>query len=638
MMYLQIVYDRLVNRLQMGRRARAQAARRRRVRLALEELEDRTVPSGTGFTLGPLVQVSGPSPFAGCTDPGFGNGPTFADAEVEPTVAVDPTNPNHVVTAWTQDDTVGIVAGVSFDGGMSWGSVVIPGLTTCSGGTRLIAGDPWLSFAPNGDLYASAVTLDDPNVGGAGGIMVSKSTDGGLSWTGPIAISNNTNELATDDKASITADPTNANDAYIVWDRSSLPQGILHRSSQPLFGITGVEQPTLFSQTTDGGQTWSAPRVLYDPGANAGTIASRIIVEPDGTLVALTCEQDAFKNDAHGGQFQQYLVVLRSKDQGQSWQGGPIFAAQFQTIDPFDPETGVPIRTGSQNFSRTSNGGGVFFDAAVDRNNGNLYAVWEDARFSGGQYNSIVFSQSTDGGLTWSAPIKINQTPTNIPAGDQQAFTPSVAVSADGTVAVAYYDFRNNTPAPGLLTDRWMVFGQAGTDLSDPANWGNEQPLTNASFDIETAPFLGSYFLGDYQALAAAGNAFDAVWSMPHTNPDGTIDHASIFFRDPPPAKAETTTAQIDSFGLLVSMLNAPLATEPAVLSAAVTASQSDAGNQALPLSLPSGPVSPGADQIPAASAAQAAPAASRNALDLVFSEEGDDNLSDGLGLVVTGV
>ena len=42
--------------------------------------------------------------------------------------------------------------------------------------------------------------------------------------------------------------------------------------------------------------------------------------------------------------------------------------------------------------------------------------------------------------------IKVNKTPTNIPIGNQQAFTPSVDVAADGTVAVTYYDFRNNTP------------------------------------------------------------------------------------------------------------------------------------------------------------------------------------------------
>ena len=70
--------------------------------------------------------------------------------------------------------------------------------------------------------------------------------------------------------------------------------------------------------------------------------------------------------------------------------------------------------------------------------NGNLYAVWMDARFDGGlfvvDHDSIAFAQSTDGGATWSAPIKVNQTPTGEPNFDRQAFTPSVDVDRNGTV------------------------------------------------------------------------------------------------------------------------------------------------------------------------------------------------------------
>jgi hypothetical protein len=54
-------------------------------------------------------------------------------------------------------------------------------------------------------------------------------------------------------------------------------------------------------------------------------------------------------------------------------------------------------------------------------------------------------------GLTWSPKIQINRVPAT------QAFTPSVAVAADGTVGVTYYDFRNNTDTPGLPTDYWFV-------------------------------------------------------------------------------------------------------------------------------------------------------------------------------------
>jgi hypothetical protein len=145
------------------------------------------------------------------------------------------------------------------------------------------------------------------------------------------------------------------------------------------------------------------------------------------------------------------------------------------------------------------------------------------------------FAMSTDGGLTWSQPIQINQTPTDIPAGDQQAFRPSIAVARNGTVAVTYYDFRFNDPSPGLATDYWFVRGDphGRGGLTNPANWGDELRLTDSSFDLEKAPDVSGPFVGDYQGLAAVGNGFLALFAQPHgTDPD------SIFSRQIKPGNA----------------------------------------------------------------------------------------------------
>jgi hypothetical protein len=174
-------------------------------------------------------------------------------------------------------------------------------------------------------------------------------------------------------------------------------------------------------------------------------------------------------------------------------------------------------------------------DVAVDPANGNLYAVWEDARFSNLQNYDIAFAMSSDGGLTWSAPIKVNQTPATVPIGDRQAIIPSVAVNSDGVVAVTYYDFRNNTSAPGLLTDYWMVHADPDTDFTNPSSWASENRLTDDSFNMELAPIepADGYFVGEYQGLSALGSHFGAFWAMPHPNRDGTNDMCSIFYRDP---------------------------------------------------------------------------------------------------------
>src|SRR5215471_6959011 len=74
-----------------------------------------------GFTIGPLIQVSkDPDLLAGC-DTGFhppGN-MNFSD-QFETRVAVDPSNPQHLVTTWVGHDLQANFVGVSYDGGASW--------------------------------------------------------------------------------------------------------------------------------------------------------------------------------------------------------------------------------------------------------------------------------------------------------------------------------------------------------------------------------------------------------------------------------------------------------------------------------------------------------------------------------------
>lgn len=100
------------------------------------------------FTTGPLVPVSGTSPFASCTEDNVAGQPgtNFLNSEVEPWVDVNPTDPRHIVEGWQADrwsngGARGFVAGVSFNGGTTWTQIVIPGITVCSGGTAVNGGD-----------------------------------------------------------------------------------------------------------------------------------------------------------------------------------------------------------------------------------------------------------------------------------------------------------------------------------------------------------------------------------------------------------------------------------------------------------------------------------------------------------------
>ena len=151
------------------------------------------------------------------------------------------------------------------------------------------------------------------------------------------------------------------------------------------------------------------------------------------------------------------VAVVRSSDHGSTWSKKPIIVAPLDRAfpGPVDPDNGRPIR------------GGELPDFAVDPHNGNVYAVWDDDLLTG--IDAITFSQSTDGGFTWSTPVKINQTPTSIPPVNQQAFTPTVKVAANGTVGVTYYDLRSNTAAPGLPTDYWLV--RCAASCTNSTSW-----------------------------------------------------------------------------------------------------------------------------------------------------------------------
>ena len=485
--------------------------------------------SASAFMLGPLVQVSGGSPLAGCTADHVGSqtGTAYVGSEVEPWIDVNPINPANVVGIWQQDrwsngGSRGLVVGASTNGGASWTAVTSLKTTLCTGGTAANFGgyqratDPWVSFGPTGTVYQLSLSFNDvappfTTFDFDHALLASRSTNGGLTWSDPVVVRRDTAPTVFNDKQTITADPTNPAYVYAVWDRLVFPASE-RASVVASFRTSAFSGPAWFARSTDAGLTWEAARPIWDPGQQDQTIGNQIVVQPNGTLVDIFTEFNNENAKKHRGGF---VRVLRSTDKGVTW-SGPYDIARLGTIEITDPETGDPVRTGD-----------IIPDIAVDAANGRLYAVWQDASFNNNQADAIAFSQSVDGGLTWSAPIKVNATPTAIPIGNQQAFTPSVNVSTNGTVAVTYYDFRNNTSAAPLLTDYFIVHCHPTTSgCASGSNWGSEAKLTNESFDMRQAPDAGGFFTGDYQGLANAGNDFTAFFSQPHNN-----DPASIFFR-----------------------------------------------------------------------------------------------------------
>jgi hypothetical protein len=493
------------------------------------------------FTSGNLVQVSGGSPIPeaciGDTNASASSVNVF-NSEVEPYVAVDPSNPLHLVGAWQQDrwndgGSRGLVTAASFDGGQSWALNANTKSSTCTGGTAANGGnyerasDPWVSISPDGTTYLMSLSVDT-NPGGFGlhpnAMLAMRSDDGGLSWEDPITLKrDDTLGTALNDKNTLTADPTDSDFAYAVWDRLVGPPGEPPTPVAFENAIVG-RGPTWFTRTTNGGESWEPARIIFEAGTNNQTIGNQIVVTESGELVNAFDLIRTFANPQEGRGFS--IAVIRSEDKGETWDKKATIVDRHDAFQGMvvDPDDGDPVRTGD-----------ILPEVAADPNSESVYLVWQDMRF--GPESSVAFSQSTDGGRTWSSTVKINQTPDLADDSNEQAFTPMVRVADDGTVTVTYYDFRNNTTDPDTLpTDAWAIHCHAATDdCTNPGNWTDEVRLTDPSFDMEDAPVARGFFVGDYVGLDTDGTNMFPFWSMPHGS-----DPASIFVRElTPPVTPE---------------------------------------------------------------------------------------------------
>jgi hypothetical protein len=439
------------------------------------------------YTLGPQVLVSGPSPFAGC--PVGSAGPTsvvYTNTEVEPQVAVNPTNPDFIVgnfqqDRWNDGGAKGLIAARSTDGGASW-TRNFAAFSACSGNPGYPrTTDPWVSYDKGGHLYQIALSIDSADLG-LSAVLASTSDDNGATWSVPVTIQRDTDPVNFNDKESITGDWTRTNTAYATWIRGAIPgNGRSERSLERSFAFRGKP---MFSRTTDGGQTWSVPTSMTG-NQNVFAQGNQIAVLPDGTLVNVFAILFKGSGIQPPQANQVFMAVTRSTDGGQSWHKIEKIAP-IRTALLTDPD--VPNPT---SLNQTVRADDYLPDIAVDHETGDIYVVWSDGL--GTANNNVVITKSTDGGRSWSPLKAIDLTP------GPHAFNQTVAVAGDGTVAVLYYDFRNNTPDPGLPTDVWL------TQSTDGGDTWEEQHVTGP-FDMKQAPVARGYFLGDYMGLEAVGD------------------------------------------------------------------------------------------------------------------------------------
>jgi hypothetical protein len=433
-------------------------------------------------TLGPLVQVTGPDPFASCTkdnvsqqEKAFGS-IVYPSTAIEPWVAVDPTDQSRLLVGhqqdrWDDGGARGLVGVVSNDGGGTWADTIPQDVTRCTGGKDDRASDPWVAFANDGTAFFMSLVLNPakpqtPFGARHGGMLMSKSTDHGATWSAPTALTTNNSPHVLNDKNSVTADPTDNGLVYAVWDQLSvfpktdagaallaqndgvaIARELLNSKAggssvcEPFtkppckggapffkFNFTG---PTLLSLSTNNGVGFAPPATIVSTGTDQQTIDNLVQVTPDGTVYDFFTAINFTPAVLNIG-------FVTSTNKGSSW-STPSFATDIQVVGVVTPDSGQPIRDAS-----------ILYAVSVNPVNGAIYLTWQDDRASLGAtscttptgtipVDRIAFSQSTDGGATWSAPIRINQTPANANPCREQAFIPAVVATNDGNAIVVTY-------------------------------------------------------------------------------------------------------------------------------------------------------------------------------------------------------
>lgn len=414
----------------------------------------------------------------------------YVNAEVEPHLAIDAANPNHLVAAWQQDrlsdgGTRGLATAVSVDGGLTWSRPQASPFSQCAGGTLARVSDPWVAVNGTSAFQIGiAFTGAALATGSRSTVLVSKSVDGGNTWGAVVTLIDDDGNRFFNDKESLTIDAVDPRYVYAVWDRLDVTE-------------RGV---TMLARSQDGGITWSAPTPIYDPGAGRQTLGNVAVTTADGTVHVFYTELGPAAGNP--GATEGSLNVIHSADKGVTW-SMPSRVGQLLTVGTRVPEqTGLAVRDG-----------GALGSFAANPVDGTLYAAWQDSRFTAGARDSIAISASTDGGLTWSAPLRVNS------SAAVPAFTPALSVLAGGLLGVMYFDFRQAGTATFRPADVWLAVSRDGTTWREVRLAGN--------FDLLDAPNAGGLFLGDYHGLAGNGVSFVALYSRVNTG--DTANRTDVF-------------------------------------------------------------------------------------------------------------
>ena len=366
------------------------------------------------------------------------------DAANEPSIAVDPNDPSRITIGWRQFDGVNsnfrqAGFGYTSNGGLTW--------TTGKIEPGVFRSDPVLGFDAQGKFFYNSLT---------GNLLcwVFPSTNGGMTWGPSVPAYGGDKQWMTIDR---TGGPGH-NQVYEAWSTSGNPS-----------------PPNTFSRSIDGGQSFQAPGFIPN-----SPIWGTLDVGPDGTLYV------AGTSDPPGS-----IYVSRSTDAQ-----NPGVAPTFTTVPV---NLGGTIQTGGPNPVGLLGQLWLAVDRSTGPRSGWVYVLASVQTAS--DPLDVLFIRSTDGGQTWSTPVRVNDDPTGnrafqwfgtmsvSPEGRIDAVWNDTRGSADSTLSALYYSSSND----GGVT--WSPNEQASPVWDSTVGWPKQDKI------------------GDYYHMISRTHGADLAWA-----------------------------------------------------------------------------------------------------------------------------
>jgi len=406
----------------------------------------------------------------------------LGDAANESSITVDPTNHNRMAIGWRQFNSVQSDFrqggwGFTTDAGTTW---TFPGVLE----DNVFRSDPVLGSDEAGNFfYLSLLESFCENMYG--------SMDFGQTWT----------RLQPDgdagggDKQWFTIDKTDGTGhgfQYQAWSTAAPCNG---------FG-------SQFSRSTDGGITWMNPVAIPSQ-----PVWGTLDVDTNGNLFI------------GGGDFGSSFFCVRSSN------------AQNPAVTPtFDQNVSVNLG-GSVLFGAPINPGGLAGQIflAVDRSgtatNNNIYMLATVQQFNASNGSDIMFSRSTDGGMTFSSPQRITDDPVD---QNKWHWFGTLAVAPDGRIDSVWLDTRNaanNTDSQ--LFYSWSTDGGV--------TWAPNVAVSNPFTPFEGYPVQNK--MGDYITIVSDNTGGDVAYPATFNfNPNSGQHEEDVYYVRVSPSGVPTPT------------------------------------------------------------------------------------------------